>query len=96
MEHRGYQVSATFKKYANGQNCIKLIDKMDGFPYATATVSVEEKIEEDEVVIKDYSENVGLLDVLVKGGVVSDPIRVIRMNYVELYVCKLLSNNVVS
>jgi hypothetical protein len=62
-----YELIAQFGKYKNGQTAIKLIDTADGFPFATATICVEDYLlKENEVAIKDYSENEGILQSLKK------------------------------
>jgi hypothetical protein len=82
------------KQYPNKRTAIQLVDAEDGCPVAMATVNVPaESIEKDEVIIKDYSENSGILAALVGEGVVSKPLRTIRTGFVEVYVCKLLRNS---
>lgn len=80
--------------YANGQNAILLYE--EGQPYMTATVKVNVPgeayypiDEETDVVIKNYSENQGILEALVEGGIIEEPHATIGMNFVTLYVCKL-------
>jgi hypothetical protein len=43
-----------------------------------------------EMAIKDYSENAGLLQVLIDAGVVSEPVGYVRSGFVEIPVCDLL------
>ena len=80
-------------KYRNGQNAISLY--FEGEPYMTATVAVNVPgeavypIEENDVVIKNYSENAGILEALVAGGIIEEPHATIGMNFVTLYVAKL-------
>lgn len=86
-----YRLSLQFAKYANGQTAIRLWDLSDGFPYATATVCVEDHLlKEDEVAVKDYSENAGILESLIEGGIVEHPHAFIQSNYVKIPVCKLI------
>jgi hypothetical protein len=79
--------------YANGQNAISLY--FEGETYMTATVAVNVPgeayypIEENDVVIKNYSENTGILEALVAGGIIEEPHATIGMNFVTLYVAKL-------
>lgn len=57
--------------YLNGSKAIKLIDKDDHSPVATATVNVvEEKLPEDLIFIKDYSENTGMVKALTMAGII--------------------------
>jgi len=63
----------------------------DGSPVAVATLHVPAlSLAADEVVIKDYSENAGMLSLLVAAGVVSTPLREVQSGYVTLYVCRCL------
>jgi hypothetical protein len=47
-------------------------------------------LEEGETIIKDYSENAGILKFLVQHGVVSEPIRNIGTGFVQCQVVKVL------
>ena len=87
-----YRLSASFAKYANGQTAIRLIDSADGMPYATATVCVEDNLlKEDEVAIKDYSENAGILDSLIEANIVELPHAFIQSGFVKIPICKLVT-----
>tara|TARA_R110000822_G_scaffold46521_1_gene123670 strand:- start:1120 stop:1470 length:351 start_codon:yes stop_codon:yes gene_type:complete len=78
--------------YANGQNAILLYE--EGEPYMTATVAVDPAVasypidESQDVVIKNYSENEGILEALVEGGIIEKPHATIEINFVTLYVAK--------
>lgn len=75
----------------NDRTAIYLIDAETSEPILTATVNVvDEIIEDDEVIIKNYSENDGILTTLVANGIVSLPIRFVNMGHVTVPVCKLL------
>ena len=90
-----YRLSPSFGNYANGQTAIKLFDMSDGMPYATATVCVEDSLlKEDEVAIKDYSENAGILDSLIEAGIVNQPHAFIQSNFVKIPICKLITKTV--
>ena len=84
-----YQLGIGFGEYTNGQTRIQLYDLEDGLPYCTATISVEQKLSEGEVAIKNYSENVGILQSLVSAGVIEKPHSFIETGYVTIPLCKL-------
>jgi hypothetical protein len=85
-----YNLSVSVRKHPNGQSRIDLIDSEDGSPYATATVSVPDQFfEEDEVFVKNYSENIGVLTFLVTNNIVHPPHRQIGSGYVNIPVCRL-------
>lgn len=65
-------------------------DDMPGvlFPYATCTAAVN-GLGADEYAIKDWSENEGMLDLLVDAGIVDPPHRYITSGYVLVPVCRL-------
>lgn len=57
-------------RYYNDNTSIQLYDTEDGMPVATASVNVKEKLLPEEVIIKDYSENEGIYNALLKAGVI--------------------------
>ena len=60
-----YLLFVRTETYKDGKIRIQLYDSKDGTPYATATSSIKENLEQGEVAIKDWSENKGILDFLV-------------------------------
>lgn len=95
----GYDCNLVFGKYgSNNQNYIQLVDANDGEAVCTASVALplqwcidNDCVQgDDEVFIKDYSENTGILEALVSAGVIS-VIKPIRLNdYVEVAKCKII------
>ena len=80
-------------KTASGVRCpvIQLYDNEDEQPFMTASVNIPTyPLEEGEVIIKNYSENEGILDALIEAGVVAPPHAVAYSGYVEADVCRLL------
>ena len=87
----GRLCTVEFEEYQNGRIAIELIEKDTGEPYTTATINMPNvPLAKDEVIIKNYSENEGVLDALVKAGVVSKPIRTVPAGFATADVCKLL------
>jgi len=85
----GENCTIQWGKYPNGRVAIQLMCA-DG-PMARATVNIPEyEPDFDEVLIKDYSENEGMLDALVKAGIVKDTGKRAFSGYVTIPVCKLL------
>lgn len=86
------------QQYHNGKTALELVaaeddeenDVFKGEPIATATINIPVILEHDEVLIKNYSENEGMLEALVDAGVVKPTGRVIQTGFVEVPVCKLL------
>lgn len=57
--------------YENGRTAIMLLDVEDNGPVAKATVNVPEvELKDDQIIIKDYSENEGMTEALIAGGIV--------------------------
>lgn len=92
VDFRGTTCVVNRYKYQNGQNCLKLVDLEDWSPYCTASVAYDVEIGEDEVIIKDYSENSGVMKALVEAKVIEPSHRIIETPFVYLYVCKLTKN----
>jgi hypothetical protein len=86
-----------FEQYHNGRTAILLIDAEDSSPIATATVNIPEaSVGDDEVIIKDYSENSGMFNVLAMAGVIaSDPVGFTSSGFIDnIPICKLLIDKV--
>ncbi len=70
---------------------IMLVDKLTGEPIAVATKIVPgAELQDDEVLIKSYSENEGMLSALAMAGVVEPTGRKVASGFVEFDICKLL------
>ena len=88
------------EKYSdNGRVALQLVaaddDEMNevykGEPIAMATVNLPYiPLEKNEVGIKDYSENEGMLKALVNAGVVKDTGKYVLTGFVRIPICKLL------
>lgn len=77
--------------YKNDRTAIKLIDSEDGMPVLTATVNLpDEDINEDEVLIKSWSENEGIEEILVKENIIGPKIKDIPAGFANATLHKLL------
>lgn len=80
-------------QYATGgRTAIRLLHAGEGDVVAVATINPLPGIQlgRDEVLIKDYSENDGMLDTLESAGIVKDTGKRVRMGFVDVPVCRLL------
>lgn len=60
-------------------------------PACMATINLpHEHLEEDEVIIKSYSENQGLYEEMLKSNHIGPAIRWVNSGFIEAPVCKLL------
>ena len=86
----GSKVYAKFGKYVSGGTAIRILSE-DGEPFATATINVPGvKLKSDEVVIKTYSENVMVLDLLVEGGIVEVTGNEVEVGYNKCPIVRIL------
>ena len=77
--------------YLNNRTAIRLVDCEDGMPVLTATVNLpEHDIEEDEVLIKSWSENEGIEELLVNENVIGPKIKEIPAGFATATLHKLL------
>ena len=83
-----YEVQVQKAEYKNGGTALQLIDAEDGTLFATATLWVE-GLASDEVAIKNYSENLGMLTFLVANKIVEQPHRQINNGFINIPVCRL-------
>lgn len=91
-KHGGsYQVTIQLGKYKNGQTSMQLLDAEDGTPVATASIAMPElSLDENEIVVKDYSENEGMLDFLLENSIVEMCSEYVETGYHISSVVKLL------
>ena len=86
-----WECTPIFGYYKNGRTAIWLKEANTGEPIAKVTVNIpEEFLEDDEVIIKTYAENKGMLAALQKAGIVGEPVRVAVATYEPVPICKLL------
>lgn len=91
MKYKEWDVEIIYKRYANQRIALCLIDSLDGSPVATASSNLpDEQIAQDEVAIKDYTENKGMLNFLVSNKVVHPPHRFVKSGYVEFPIVRLI------
>jgi hypothetical protein len=84
-DHFAYLIS----QYPNGRLAIQLVDE-DGAPVVVATINVPEfELADDQVIIKDYSENAGIELALVKAGLIEVTGRIVPVGYVTCMVSQL-------
>ena len=81
-----------FDKYlSTDNNAIHLKEEETDEYIATASVNLSGiRLEKDEVMIKDYSENEGMLKTLVNAKIIGEPITHIQSGFVLIPVCKIL------
>ena len=92
MEFQSFKVQCIkVTEYTNGRNAILLIDE-DGDELCVGSVNIPDAdIAPDEVAIKDYSENEGMLSFLMENAIVSAPVRQEQSGYVTIPICKLIA-----
>jgi hypothetical protein len=79
-------------KYSNGRRAIEIMSKTEG-PIAKISVNVIDMLcPKDYAWIKNYSENEGFMEQLIKQGVLSEPIQKAISGHVIVFLCKVLSN----
>lgn len=78
---------------AKNNTRIQLYSYEDGFrePFATASCNVD-GLKKDEVAIKDYSENEGMLRALMSAGIVYPPHKTIISGFAILPIVRLTDN----
>jgi len=97
LEHESVPTEVTINKryYNNGRIALEILNADENsvefnFPYAVATVNMPDVLlEENEVLIKDYTENEGVLKFLVENNIVYATERGVESGFVWLPLCIL-------
>lgn len=83
MEFNGYDCVVKKTKYVNNDNlALVLLDKVGGDMVAYVTVNGDYKLPEDTALVKDYSENKGMLEAIKKVGLVEEVLGHIPLGHV--------------
>ena len=83
-----YTLQIQYGTYQEGNTSMQLIDCADGCPFATATVNLP-GLAKNEVAIKNYSENEGVLIFLLDNNIIEAPHRFVQSGFVNIPVCRL-------
>lgn len=87
-----YDVIIVKERYFNNQTALQLYDFNNHDLVLVITICVPELfLEEDEMVIKNYSENEGIMDFLLEYNIVKMTFRTVQVGYVQVPIVKLLS-----
>ena len=89
-------VKVTIRKrnYSNGRPALELLTAEDNYPYAVATVNLPDVVlGQNELLVKDYSENEGMLNFLVENSIVYPTSRGVQSQHVWFPLCILRPEN---
>ena len=83
--------------YSNGRKALQLLNVDGGTPVAVATINLPDTpLQLGEVIIKDYSENEGMVEALVVAKIIEYPHREVTIDYgthsLSHPICKLLQS----
>lgn len=91
VKFRGEDCVLVHRVYAEGEGVRLELQCLDGSPMAVCTVNVPEvTLAADEVIVKDWGGNEGMVGALVAAGVVAVPSRTVEVGFVVAHVCRLL------
>ncbi len=91
VKFKQWECSLAFGEYQNGRTEMFLTDNATLEDVLCASVNLpDEAIGSNEIAIKNYSENEGVLDALIKHKVVSKPKRYVYLTHVTIPICELL------
>jgi len=91
VKFKQWKCSLAFGEYQNGRTILFLNDNATLEDVLCASVNLpNEALRPNEIAIKNYSENEGVLDALIKHKVVSKPKRYVNLTHVSVPICELL------
>jgi hypothetical protein len=88
VQFQGKTLVVNKLEYPNKRIAIEFAYK-NGTEYTVATVNLpDEQIEDDEVILKNYSEGEGAMEALIESGVIGQPLRYAQNNRM-FPICKI-------
>lgn len=67
-EFRGLEVELEVVEYTNGNTCLRMFD--EEAPYMTISVNIDKCLNDNVIIVKNYSENKGVLNFLLDNDLV--------------------------
>lgn len=91
VDFQEWRCHVVMERYEQGGGLsLRLVDAEDGASVARATSNlVGFQSEDDEVLIKNYAENTGILGTLVAAGLIEDTGRLVNSEYIDLNIVRL-------
>lgn len=89
VEFRQWTCELVFARYENDRIAIRLVSEDETIAMATVNVPCC-PLARDEILIKSYSENEGMLEALIDAGVVEPTGVICKVGQAEAHVCRLL------
>lgn len=87
LQRETYQLKQV-GRYHDGSIAIEAFSYIDG-PASRITVCIDVPPAEGNIMVKSYSENSGMLEALIKAGVIDAPVREHPTGFVYVYECPL-------
>lgn len=89
VKFAGFDCIVKRTKYMNNNNlALVLLDKESGEMVARVTVNTEQKLPDDVALVKDYSENEGMLEAITEAGLVEEVIGYAPLGFVVAPIVK--------
>jgi len=93
LKFRNWECFLKKRFYSNGRLALELADVETGECMAVATTNLPDvELDADEICVKSYSENAGMLEALFSAGLIHRPSRFIRSGFVTIPICKINFN----
>ena len=89
MKYKNYNVNLEYSRYTSNDSVAIILNDVETHDVITVcTVNLNELLP-NEIGIKDYSENEGMLDWLLENDIVTEPHRYIQSGWVLIPICYL-------
>jgi hypothetical protein len=89
INFKGFECELKFKAYPNNRPYLTLIDSKDGQQVARCTVNLETRVNVKYAIIKNYSENEGIYEALLKAKIIKNYKQKLSVGFTEVLVCEL-------
>lgn len=89
IEFKGEKCIVKKFHYSTGNLGLKLVSKEDGMPVMSCTICMNNSLRENQVIIKDYSENKGIYNALLENNLIKAYSRRVTVGLEYGLVCNL-------
>lgn len=89
VKFAGNNCEVLMTKYMDNENlALVLVDEETGEMVSRVTVNTGDKLPDDVAVVKDYSENSGMLEAITEAGLVKETLKSVQVGYTTCPVVK--------
>lgn len=93
LNYNGEKVKCLLFQHIGSRRNELVLETLDGKPHSICSLNIDVELQKDEVLIKNHSEGMGILEFLIKNNVISHPKKCVILQELFVPACKIVLDN---